>query len=346
MVMDAGLPLPEAKRIVPRIVAYWNAGKGPIDEMSGYLSKVHFVVARLPPKPTLIIRELKKIALSSFLVQKHCFPLKEVKQGSPYSAIVRQHSKHEGTFKSFCYELATTYKIRDQLSGKMVPSSPALPADEELSNEEEEDAIDGQLQSRNEIKQYQRDCRRVCREVKHNRLKQFLSDNNLSAIRLDRCLSHHPTKYKQLPGDKQIRGSCAVCMGTESTLKPATYYCYTCMVPLCMVVRGKQTCFQKFHSSTFQLPEAAGPSAETTESPSIERRLNFMTPPQTTRGRASSTPRSSLRRSQQGLPPIPEETDQRITRSQTATGTAQSRRRRSTLSGGSKQGSQKRRRTT
>ena len=72
MSMKAQLPLPTAKRIVPRVVSTWNRSKGRIDEMTQHLDKTMFLFSKGTPKQLLMMRELKKLTLSAFFAKKHC----------------------------------------------------------------------------------------------------------------------------------------------------------------------------------------------------------------------------------------------------------------------------------
>ena len=74
MVDKAKLPLSIARMIVPVIVSRWNCCKGRIDEMTRYLSEMNFIFRRASAKQILIIREVKKMALSTYFFRKHCFP--------------------------------------------------------------------------------------------------------------------------------------------------------------------------------------------------------------------------------------------------------------------------------
>lgn len=87
MVDYTQLPLPRARFIVPLIVSRWNVGKGRIDEMTRYLSEMNFIFRRASPQQMLIMRELKKMALSTHFVMKHCFPKKTPPKGQGYMSI-------------------------------------------------------------------------------------------------------------------------------------------------------------------------------------------------------------------------------------------------------------------
>ena len=81
MVDKTKLPLPMARKIVPAIVARWNKIKGRIDEMTRYLDAMTFVSRRSNPKQQLVMRELKKLALTVLFTKKHCFPTKPIPMG-------------------------------------------------------------------------------------------------------------------------------------------------------------------------------------------------------------------------------------------------------------------------
>jgi len=95
----AEMPLPTAKRIVPTVVSHWNKNKGRIDEMSGYLAHLKFNISQATPKQLLTQRELKKVALNTFLVKKHCFNSisPETFKSRSFSQIRKTVAKHEGT---------------------------------------------------------------------------------------------------------------------------------------------------------------------------------------------------------------------------------------------------------
>ena len=68
------MPLPKAKKIVPFIVSTWNRRKSRIDEMTRKLDEMHFDFSKGTPKQKLVLREIKKLALSVYFAKKHCFP--------------------------------------------------------------------------------------------------------------------------------------------------------------------------------------------------------------------------------------------------------------------------------
>ena len=76
MVQQTQLPLPEAHKIIPEIIARWNRSKGRIDEMTCYLDGMNFPFARGTQKQQLVMREFKKMAVSICFRLKHCFPMK------------------------------------------------------------------------------------------------------------------------------------------------------------------------------------------------------------------------------------------------------------------------------
>lgn len=125
MVEEAGMPLPIAKRIAPKIVCVWNKYKGRIDEMSEYLKKMLWYLSQATPKQQVTIREIKKVALNAFLAKKHAFNTlpPEAFQGRSFSQIRRALSKHEGTLSEFVLSLARTFRLLLPAPG-LVPRSP------------------------------------------------------------------------------------------------------------------------------------------------------------------------------------------------------------------------------
>jgi hypothetical protein len=80
MVYRAQMPLPKAKKIIRAVVATWNRRKVRINEMTRFLDELDFIFRRGMPKQMLIMRKLRKEALTVYFAKKHCFP-KKTKHG-------------------------------------------------------------------------------------------------------------------------------------------------------------------------------------------------------------------------------------------------------------------------
>jgi hypothetical protein len=189
---DAGMPLPVAKRIVPAIVAFWNKGKGRIDEMSRYLKELHWYLAQELPRQALIIREIKKVSVNAFLLKKHCFNSlpKTWFQGKSFSAIRKKLAQHGGTLSDFVLELARTYKIISPMPG-VLPTSPLKRKRESFEDAENQQSSTPVSQLAGEERSpRQRMAEIYCSKVKLNKMKKFTKDTMLNRIRLDRSLNH------------------------------------------------------------------------------------------------------------------------------------------------------------
>ena len=73
MVQTTQLPLPQAHKIIPEVVARWNRSKGQVDEMTRYLDGMSFPVPKGTPKQMLVMREFKNMAVNVRFILKHCF---------------------------------------------------------------------------------------------------------------------------------------------------------------------------------------------------------------------------------------------------------------------------------
>ena len=89
-----------------------------------------------------------------------------------------------------------------------------------------------------------------------DRLKQFLDEKDLNALRLyeSRGVNHLPIKLQL--GNKESRKKCVLCCH-KNVGRNATHYCSICLVPLCTTIfRGldgvgtERYCFQRFHTCT------------------------------------------------------------------------------------------------
>ena len=89
------LPLPKARKTVPKIVARWNRSKGRIDEMTRSLDSMSFFFTKRSAIQVLVMREFKKMAINVGFILKHCFPIKAPPHGSGYSMIQRENHPSE-----------------------------------------------------------------------------------------------------------------------------------------------------------------------------------------------------------------------------------------------------------
>jgi hypothetical protein len=120
MVLAAKMPLPRAKRIVPVIVSTWNRRKGRIDEMTRLLDDMFVKLSKATPKQSLVLREIKTMAVSVYFAKRHCFPEKPVPRGQGFTNIQEylRNSKPRHVMKEVLHELCTTYTIvRAKTSG-------------------------------------------------------------------------------------------------------------------------------------------------------------------------------------------------------------------------------------
>jgi hypothetical protein len=245
--IDAEMPLPRAKRIVPAIVAFWNKGKGRIDEMSRYLKELFWYLAQESPRQALMIREIKKVAVNAFLLKKHCYNSipNEWFPGKSFSSIRKKLAQHEGTLSDFILELALTYKILSPMRG-LVPTSPLKrrrPWERERDNAGTVNAC--LLMQQEVIRLGQRDAEMYCTKVHRRKLKKFTEDEMLNSIRLDRSLNHCMVS-------DGVGARCILCSAGRNDTHFSRFTCKTCKVRLCTRVRDghQRTCADRFHSIT------------------------------------------------------------------------------------------------
>jgi hypothetical protein len=251
LVREAGMPLPRAKRIVPSIVAFWNKGKGRIDEMSRYLLNMKWPFTKATPKQFLTIRELHKVALNVFLLKKHCYTSisQELLSQKSFSQLRLALAKSEGSLSTFLLEIAKTYTILGAMYG-MIPSLPQKrPRERGLDGEESEEDDDTDLKRRLDFTTlWQKEARDYCASITRDKLQHFQTDPMLNRIRLDCTLNHEPIA-RHGPSNKEKRNRCTLCSSGRTGIHTTSYYCPTCCVYLCIVVHEghKDTCRHRFH---------------------------------------------------------------------------------------------------
>ena len=123
MIQTTQLPLPKARKVIPKIVARWNRSKGRIDEMTRSLYSMNFIFTKGSAKQVLVMREFKKMAINVGFILKHCFPIEAPPHGSGYSMIQRQSHRSEFTMKDVLYQPASSYKLMNPIRG-VIPVSP------------------------------------------------------------------------------------------------------------------------------------------------------------------------------------------------------------------------------
>jgi hypothetical protein len=244
--IDAEMPLPAAKRIVPAIVAFWNKGKGRIDEMSRYLKEMHWYLAQESPRQALVIREIKKAAVNALLLKRHCW--NQIPNtwfhGKSFSEIRKKLTQHEGTLSDFILELAMTYKILSPMPGH-VPTSPLKrkqPSEGQLEHAKRT-CLDQRFEHEKEASLEQREAETYCGNVKRNKLKKFMEEPVLNSIRLNRSLNHCMLSTG-------IGARCHLCSAGRNGFHSTFFVCATCQVRLCTIARDghESTCFDRFHS--------------------------------------------------------------------------------------------------
>jgi hypothetical protein len=244
--IDAEMPLPVAKRIVPAIVAFWNKGKGRIDEMSRYLKEMHWYLAQESPRQALVIREIKKAAVNALLLKRHCW--NQIPNtwfhGKSFSEIRKKLTQHEGTLSDFILELAMTYKILSPMPGH-VPTSPLKrkqPSEGQLEHAKRT-CLDQRFEHEKEASLEQREAETYCGNVKRNKLKKFMEEPVLNSIRLNRSLNHCMLSTG-------IGARCHLCSAGRNGFHSTFFVCATCQVRLCTIARDghESTCFDRFHS--------------------------------------------------------------------------------------------------
>jgi hypothetical protein len=245
--IDAEMPLPVAKRIVPAIVAFWNKGKGRIDEMSRYLKELLWYLAQESPRQALMIREIKKGAVNAFLLKKHCYNSipNAWFQGKSFSAIRKKLAQHEGTLSDFILELAMTYKIISPMPGLM-PTSPLKRKRSWDGQSEHAQNQQAHLFLQEEGTHLgQREAEIFCAKVTRNKVRRFTDDPVLNRIRLDRSLNHCMVSVG-------TGARCMLCSSGRHGHNATHFTCKTCNVRLCIRARHghQRTCAERFHSIT------------------------------------------------------------------------------------------------
>ena len=200
-VRKAQMPLPKAKKIVPVIVSTWNRRKGRIDEMTRKLDEMHFDFAKGTPKQKLVLREIKKLALSVYFAKKHCFPSKPIPTGQGYTKI-QVHMNNLGrefVMKEVLYKLCTTYVIINPAR-----ALPLVPGAIELNDEDSEE--DATL-ARRGIAAWQKKAVLITKEIekKRNKLALFANSAELNRIRTDTRLNHtQRSTARGTPAEKRV----------------------------------------------------------------------------------------------------------------------------------------------
>ena len=200
-VRKAQMPLPKAKKIVPVIVSTWNRRKGCIDEMTRKLDEMHFDFAKGTPKQKLVLREIKKLALSVYFAKKHCFPSKPIPTGQGYTKI-QVHMNNLGrefVMKEVLYKLCTTYVIINPAR-----ALPLVPGAIELNDEDSEE--DATL-ARRGIAAWQKKAVLITKEIekKRNKLALFANSAELNRIRTDTRLNHtQQSTARGTPAEKRV----------------------------------------------------------------------------------------------------------------------------------------------
>lgn len=267
MAISTGKPLPSSKRIVPRIVAHWNKSKGRIDEMTRHLDDMLFHFSHGTPKQLLIMRELKKVALTCYFVRKHVFPRKTFNQENiGFSRMMRQRTKNENSMKNILYELTSTYTLMGQLYG-MMSGSPITSRrgracakyGDDNNTDDDDDGVDylsNNLVLRNKQKQAKKYCN-IMMKARRKKLEAFIENEELVKIRMDAHLRHSPLFLKKFmneeredrPTKRVSLPYCIVCYTLDKKRYNVRYKCSICGVGLCIKNRNnrRRTCFQLFH---------------------------------------------------------------------------------------------------
>jgi len=255
LVLAAGMLLPTARMIVPAVVYEWDIRKGRIDEMSGYLAKIHWKISHATPKQSITLREIKKIGLNTFVVKKHCTNLipRESLRGRTFTQIRKVLAKREGSISAFCLLIGRTYNFLAPLPA-LVTRSPKKRWLEMRRTEEEEELQQAGLASvtRN---LNQRFATAYCEKVKMNKLERFRNDPELNRIRLDKTLNHELVHVRG--GGVAIK--CTLCSSGRDGKHSSAYKCPTCCMFLCVrchTTNTNRNCSCKWH--TTQNPENLG----------------------------------------------------------------------------------------
>jgi hypothetical protein len=244
--IDAEMPLPVAKRIVPAIVAFWNKGKGRIDEMSRYLKEMHWYLAQESPRQALVIREIKKAAVNALLLKRHCW--NQIPNtwfhGKSFSEIRKKLTQNEGTLSDFILELAMTYKILSPMPGH-VPTSPLKrkQSSEGQLGHAKRTCLAQRFEHEKEASLQQREAETYCANVTRNKLKKFMEEPVLNSIRLNRSLNHCMVSAG-------AGARCILCSSGRNGFHATFFFCKTCKVRLCTLTRDghESTCADRFHS--------------------------------------------------------------------------------------------------
>ena len=245
-ILAADMPLPIARMIVPAVVYEWDVRKGRIDEMSGYLAKIQWKLSHATPKQLITLREIKKIGLNSFIVQKHCTDLipREKLRGRTFTQIRKTLAKREGSLSAFCLTIARTYNFLAPLPA-MVTRSPKKRWLEMRRSEEEEESQQAGLASVT-TNLNQRAATAYCEKIQRNKLERFQTDPELNRIRLDKTLNH------ELVNVKGMSFKCTYCSSGRGGKHSSAYKCPTCCVFLCMrchTANAKKNCACKWHTT-------------------------------------------------------------------------------------------------
>merc|ERR1711862_1002355 len=195
MVEKTQLPLPIAYALVPVIVTRWNRCKGRIDEMTRLLSHMNFVYRRASAKQILIMRELKKLALSTYFIKKHCFPSTPPLKDLGYQQIQSHIWGQKTPLKHILYRLATEYTILDQAAG--VPTTKTTTGEKNTKPSEiiivdGSDPIDKALTGYN-LRDAQKQASRLSEEFLKGKRKifdNFASHETLNKNRRNVWLNH------------------------------------------------------------------------------------------------------------------------------------------------------------
>ena len=114
------------------------------------------------------------------LILKNCFPEKSPTCGSGYSVIQRQNHRSEFTMKDVLYQLASSYKLMNQIHG-VIPVSPTQTTG---VSGFQHDAIDQNLEKKR-LTQYKEATKYVKERIKPEsryKLKKYTEDPTLNKI--------------------------------------------------------------------------------------------------------------------------------------------------------------------
>ena len=203
--------------------------------------------------------------------KKHCFPRKRnttskakpFPKGRGYTVIQAHLWNTKTPVCRVLYQLASSYTVFNPVLG-IVPGSPA----KKQIQSADDNYVDTEIRIRHQSG-WQREALVYTNEHiegKRKRFEKYCNDEILDRIRLSRMLNHtlvNSVGFKEVRNSntgevKLIRKSyprCILCFNMKQTLEeknkaPQTAYsCYTCKVPLCQEVRGKNTynCSQRWH---------------------------------------------------------------------------------------------------